>query len=103
MKCQFIYFSTDLQLSEEELKNLTLIEIENLLQANRRSLHEFKGTPHPDSYVTKHIGNRLIHDERDYYVDMNDKISIIYFVQLQIINFTITIILSPTYVRERHV
>lgn len=50
-------------------KNLKLIENENLLQENQRSLHEFKGMPYPDSYVTRHIGNRLIHDERDYNVN----------------------------------
>ncbi|XP_058727157.1 uncharacterized protein LOC131598591 [Vicia villosa] len=56
----------DMQLSITELKNLTLIEIENMLQSNRRSLHEFKDMPYPDSYVTRHVGNRLIWDERSY-------------------------------------
>ncbi|XP_058723889.1 uncharacterized protein LOC131595540 [Vicia villosa] len=56
----------DMQLTEAELKNLTLIEIENMLQSNRRSLHEFKDMPYPDAYVTRHIGNRLIYEEHDY-------------------------------------
>ncbi|XP_058751306.1 uncharacterized protein LOC131624371 [Vicia villosa] len=56
----------DMQLIEAELKNLTLIEIENMLQSNRRSLHEFKDMPYPDVYVTRHVGNRLIYEEYDY-------------------------------------
>ncbi|XP_058741375.1 uncharacterized protein LOC131613747 [Vicia villosa] len=56
----------DMQLTEAELKNLTLIEIENMLQSNRRSLHEFKDMPYPDAYVTRHVGNRLIYEEHDY-------------------------------------
>ncbi|XP_058774673.1 uncharacterized protein LOC131648953 [Vicia villosa] len=58
--------SDDMQLTDAELKNLTLIEIENMLQSNQRSLHEFKDMPYPDSYVTRHVSNRLIYDERDY-------------------------------------
>ncbi|XP_058726418.1 uncharacterized protein LOC131597759 [Vicia villosa] len=59
----------DLHLTDNELENLTLIAIENMLQSNRRSLHEFKDMPYLDSYVTRDIGNRLIYDERDYNVD----------------------------------
>ncbi|XP_058759185.1 uncharacterized protein LOC131632457 [Vicia villosa] len=59
----------DMQLTDAELKNLALIKIENMLQSNRRSLHEFKDIPYPDSYVTRHVGNRLIYDERDYNAD----------------------------------
>ncbi|XP_058746103.1 uncharacterized protein LOC131618973 [Vicia villosa] len=61
--------SDDMQLSTTKLKNLTLIEIENMMQLNRRSLHEFKDMPYPDSYVTRHVGNRLIYDEHDYNAD----------------------------------
>ncbi|XP_058776863.1 uncharacterized protein LOC131651212 [Vicia villosa] len=59
----------DLHLTDNELKNLTLIAIEEMLQSNRRSLHEFKDMPYPDSYVTRDIDNRLIYDERDYNVN----------------------------------
>ncbi|XP_058778954.1 uncharacterized protein LOC131652945 [Vicia villosa] len=38
----------DMQLSTIELKNLTLIEIENMMQSNQRTLHEFKDMPYPD-------------------------------------------------------
>ncbi|XP_058779294.1 uncharacterized protein LOC131653222 [Vicia villosa] len=60
------HFLRKLFLTEAELKNLTLIEIENKLQSNRRSLHEFKDMPYPDAYVTRHVGNRLIYEEHDY-------------------------------------
>ncbi|XP_058741078.1 uncharacterized protein LOC131613424 [Vicia villosa] len=55
-----------MQLTEAELKNLSLIEIENMLQSNRRSLHEFKDMPYLDAYATRHVGNRLIYEEHDY-------------------------------------
>ncbi|KAI5385991.1 hypothetical protein KIW84_072535 [Lathyrus oleraceus] len=64
----------ELQLSDTtELKNLTLIEIENMMQSNRRSLHEFTCMPYPDNYVTKHVGNRLIYDELDYNAEKEQK------------------------------
>ncbi|XP_058766937.1 uncharacterized protein LOC131640560 [Vicia villosa] len=56
----------DLQLSEVDLQNLTLIEIETLLQASRRSLHDFKLIPYPSDYVLQQLGNRLIYEERLY-------------------------------------
>jgi hypothetical protein len=55
-----------LLLSDEQLHNLTLIEIEKLLQSSRRSLKEFKSLPYPDGYVLEQLGNRLIYDERNY-------------------------------------
>lgn len=61
---------TDLQLSDEELKNLTLLEIEKILELHRRSLTEFKPMPYPKDYVTAQLGNRLIFDERNYDVQM---------------------------------
>ncbi|KAK2385880.1 ATP-dependent DNA helicase PIF1 [Trifolium repens] len=55
-----------LELSEEELDNLTLLEIEKFLQANRRSLADFPTMPYPKGYVTETLGNRLIYDEKNY-------------------------------------
>ncbi|XP_058741706.1 uncharacterized protein LOC131614094 [Vicia villosa] len=63
------HFLRKLFLTEAELKNLTLIETENMLQSNRRSLHEFKDMPYPDAYVTRHVGNRLIYEEHDYNIE----------------------------------
>ncbi|XP_058742091.1 uncharacterized protein LOC131614535 [Vicia villosa] len=56
----------DLELTEDQLKNLTLTEIEKLMQANRRSLSDFKPIPYPDGYVLQQLGNRLVYDERSY-------------------------------------
>ncbi|XP_058774642.1 uncharacterized protein LOC131648928 [Vicia villosa] len=56
----------ELDLTQEELQNLTLIEIEKLLQANRRTLKDFSPIPYPDAYVLEQLGNRLIYDERNY-------------------------------------
>src|ERR1051325_10735739 len=66
----FVFVLEDMQLSTAELTNLTLIEIENMMQSNRRSLREFKDMPFPDLYTTRHVGNRLIFDERDYDADL---------------------------------
>ncbi|XP_058741856.1 uncharacterized protein LOC131614261 [Vicia villosa] len=58
--------NADLVLTEERLLNLTLTEIEKLLQANRRTLHDYKPIPYPDGYVLQQLGNRLIYDEQSY-------------------------------------
>lgn len=62
-------FFPELVLTEEQLHNLTLIEIEKLLQSSRRSLKEFSSLPYPDGYILDQLGNRLIYDERNYDVD----------------------------------
>ncbi|XP_058753122.1 uncharacterized protein LOC131626307 [Vicia villosa] len=51
-----------------DVKNLTLTEIEILLQANRRTLHDYKPIPYPNGYVLEQLGNRLIYEERMYNV-----------------------------------
>jgi hypothetical protein len=45
---------------------LTLIEIEKLLEANRKSLRDYPSIPYPDNYVTAQLGNRLVYDEKNY-------------------------------------
>jgi hypothetical protein len=57
---------TELQLTEAQLDNLTLIEIEKLLEANTKSLEDFPSMPFPNNYVTAQLGNRLIYDEKNY-------------------------------------
>ncbi|MCH85793.1 helicase-like protein, partial [Trifolium medium] len=57
-----------LQLTEEEIDNLTLLEIEKYLQANRKSLENYPTMPYPKGYVTETLGNRLIYDEKNYNV-----------------------------------
>lgn len=59
-------FVTDLQLTDDELKNYTLIEIENILQSNGRSLLEFLSMPYPDMMQGQIASNKLIHDELNY-------------------------------------
>ncbi|CAJ2678040.1 uncharacterized protein LOC123904970 [Trifolium pratense] len=56
----------ELQLTEAQLENLTLIEIEKYLEANRKSLTDFPCLPFPNDYVTAELGNRLIYDELNY-------------------------------------
>ncbi|XP_050890003.1 uncharacterized protein LOC127095340 [Lathyrus oleraceus] len=55
-----------LVLNDEELQNLTLLEIEMILQTNRRTLKDFCLTPYPNGYVLEQLGNQLIYDERNY-------------------------------------
>lgn len=51
-----------------ELLNLTLIEIEKLLNKNSRSLKQFPSLPYLDSCFIAQVSNRLIHVELDYNV-----------------------------------
>ncbi|CAK8532288.1 unnamed protein product [Lathyrus sativus] len=56
----------DLIMQDNKLQNLTLIEIETLLQANSRSLADFKPIRYPDGYVLQQLGNILFYEERSY-------------------------------------
>ncbi|XP_074305621.1 uncharacterized protein LOC141640840 [Silene latifolia] len=56
----------DLQLSEHELQNYALAEIEAILQSNGSTLQRFDGMPFPDSLVSIEYGNKLILDELSY-------------------------------------
>jgi hypothetical protein len=55
-----------LQLTDEQLENLTLLEIEKILERNNRSLNDFKTMLYPKDYITADLGNRLIYDEHNY-------------------------------------
>jgi hypothetical protein len=55
-----------LQLTYEEIQNLSLLEIEKHLQKNRRSLKEYPTMPYPKDYVRGQFGNKLIYEELDY-------------------------------------
>ncbi|KAF1881847.1 hypothetical protein Lal_00042562, partial [Lupinus albus] len=52
----------DLQLSKQELKNMALLDIEEFLQSNRKSLRDYPTLPFPEGQIT----NRLIYAERQY-------------------------------------
>ncbi|XP_074282420.1 uncharacterized protein LOC141606935 [Silene latifolia] len=56
----------DLQLSDEQLKNYALSEIEALLQRNGSSLRKFDNMPFPDSDIHAMNSNRLLEDELSY-------------------------------------
>ncbi|XP_074300786.1 uncharacterized protein LOC141632106 [Silene latifolia] len=55
-----------LQLTDEELKNYALMDIENSLQLNGSSLTRFQGMPLPDSSTTSHHRNTLVMDALSY-------------------------------------
>ncbi|KAL7155177.1 hypothetical protein ABFS83_03G058200 [Erythranthe nasuta] len=56
----------ELHLTEDELKNFALAEIENILRSNNRSLAEFPTMPSPDMSLLTQVQNRLIFDELNY-------------------------------------
>ncbi|XP_058784184.1 uncharacterized protein LOC131658953 [Vicia villosa] len=56
----------NLTLPDEAIQQLTLMEIEKMLQLNHHTLHDFKPIPYPNDYVIQQFGNRLIYDERQY-------------------------------------
>jgi hypothetical protein len=56
----------ELQLCKQDIYDLTLCEIEKRLQANRRTLKDFKPIPYPKSYAISKLGNQLIQDELNY-------------------------------------
>ncbi|CAH1428835.1 unnamed protein product [Lactuca virosa] len=58
--------SPDLSLSEDEVKNLTLFEIEQILLQNNSTLKNFKKMPYPDVESVSSSNNRLIVEELDY-------------------------------------
>jgi len=62
-----------MQLSSAELLNLGLLEIERVLNRNRRSLQNFSPMPIPLVEAAAHATNQLIIDELDY--DMSDDVS----------------------------
>ncbi|XP_020973046.1 uncharacterized protein LOC107633545 [Arachis ipaensis] len=58
--------SADLQLSEDQIMNLTLSKIEKKLQANGRSLKEFCQMPFPSITSVEGLDDRLIMDELNF-------------------------------------
>ncbi|KAL7611263.1 hypothetical protein Lser_V15G13383 [Lactuca serriola] len=58
--------SAELSLGVDELKNLTLIEIQQILLRNNSTLKNFKNMPSPDVESVSSSNNRLITEELDY-------------------------------------
>ncbi|XP_042757711.1 uncharacterized protein LOC122197560 [Lactuca sativa] len=61
--------SWPLSLNDDQLKNLTLYEIEKIQLQNSSSLKDFVGMPYPDHDLVSSSNNRLITEELDF--DMN--------------------------------
>ncbi|CAH1433533.1 unnamed protein product [Lactuca virosa] len=58
--------SAELSLRVDELKNLTLFEIQQILLRNNSTLKSFKNMPYPDVESVSSSNNRLITEELDY-------------------------------------
>ncbi|KAG4963467.1 hypothetical protein JHK86_040335 [Glycine max] len=58
--------NTGIQLTDKEKMHLCLTEIENLLQANRKSLRDFPSMPYPLGYAANPHQNNLIYNELAY-------------------------------------
>ncbi|XP_076948000.1 uncharacterized protein LOC143620122 [Bidens hawaiensis] len=58
--------STDLSLTEEQIKNLTLYEIEKLLLRNASTLRNLETMPFPDEHSVSTSNNLLINEELNY-------------------------------------
>ncbi|XP_025984904.1 ATP-dependent DNA helicase PIF1-like [Glycine soja] len=55
-----------IRLTKKETIHLCLTKIENMLQANRRSLRDFPSMPYPIGYARNQHHNNLIHNEMAY-------------------------------------
>ena len=63
----FTNFSiSDLELTDEERKNICLTYIEHMLLCNNKSLKQIPNMPYPNEMLTMGNFNRLIYDERRY-------------------------------------
>nr|KAJ0193496.1 hypothetical protein LSAT_V11C800439910 [Lactuca sativa] len=58
--------SPGLSLNEDQIKNLTLFEIEQILLRNNSSLKNYRRMPYPDVDLVSSSNNRLIAEELDY-------------------------------------
>ncbi|XP_035842029.1 uncharacterized protein LOC110923677 [Helianthus annuus] len=57
----------DLNYSDEEIKNLALLEIEKFLLRNNSSLRNYSNMPYPDDESISSSNNRLINEELSYF------------------------------------
>ncbi|XP_052621047.1 uncharacterized protein LOC111921783 [Lactuca sativa] len=62
-----------LSLNDDQIKNLTLYEIEKILLQNSSSLRDFVGMPYPDHDLVSSTNNRLITEELDFYITILQK------------------------------
>ncbi|XP_071718873.1 uncharacterized protein [Rutidosis leptorrhynchoides] len=64
-KCK-LYNFPDLILSESQLKNYCLLEIQDILNKHGKSLSDFPDLPQPDPALLTQLDNRLIREELNY-------------------------------------
>nr|KAJ0194029.1 hypothetical protein LSAT_V11C800414390 [Lactuca sativa] len=62
-----------LSLNDDQIKNLTLYEIEKILLQNSSSLRDFVGMPYPDHDLVSSTNNRLITEELDFDITILQK------------------------------
>ena len=55
-----------LELTEEQIQNYCLVELQELLHKNGKSLSDFEDLPKPDPTLITNMDNRLIRDELSY-------------------------------------
>ncbi|KAJ0517389.1 putative DNA helicase [Helianthus annuus] len=68
-KQQMLLKSPELSLTDNQIKNLTLFEIERILLRNNSTLKKFPAMPFPDSDFVSNCNNRLITEELSYDID----------------------------------
>lgn len=56
-------------MDDQELQNLALLQTEDFLQSNQRSLRGYPSMSFPKGVVTTQLGNKLIYAEWDYNKD----------------------------------
>ncbi|KHN38785.1 hypothetical protein D0Y65_046396 [Glycine soja] len=94
-----VYLQIELHLTNVELQNFTLLEIEKLLQSYRKSLRDFPILSFPTGELSSHFGNRLIHLELHYNIHELDSefqtlISALTDEQLHIYDRIIQVVMS---------
>ncbi|GJW47752.1 ATP-dependent DNA helicase PIF1-like protein [Tanacetum coccineum] len=72
-KKQKLYRYPELQLTEEQLRNYCLLEIQELLNRHGKSLREFQDLPQPNPRLLTNLDNRLIREALAF--DMNKSIA----------------------------
>ncbi|XP_035840208.1 ATP-dependent DNA helicase PIF1-like [Helianthus annuus] len=61
-----LFMFPGLHLSDDQLKNYCLIELNELLEKNGKSLEDFTDMPQPDTSLLDKLDNRLIREELSY-------------------------------------
>uniref|UniRef100_A0A0R0J3Z4 ATP-dependent DNA helicase n=1 Tax=Glycine max TaxID=3847 RepID=A0A0R0J3Z4_SOYBN len=93
------YFAMEIHLNDKHLKNLTLLEIEQLLQANQKTLRDYPSLPFPEGgNCSNKLDNSLILSELNFNTDelkseflhlftkMTDQQALIFNKIIQVVN-----------------